>query len=103
MPEEKKSLSENSVKGKTVDYLIIIFGIIAFALILFCSSHDEDLDLNSLSKSNLSLLRYNINIDCRYVSEHAEDESFWFHESVVELCKYAFPDLNYTMIGEKRK
>lgn len=53
----------------------------------------------SLRIANLSEIKYQIQIDCGWVSEHINDTIVSFSFKVVELCQEAFPKLNYSFHG----
>jgi len=97
---------------KELAYIIIITGILlAFVvgiyrevthkpLLLEDLSYVKDIDESMFAFTNLTDLKYKIEIDCLWLSEHLDDNQvlkFWFSDEVIELCKSVFPELNYTL------
>lgn len=64
----------------------------------FCNEYhrrEEKFNPNELyiNQELLDNLRYHIEIDCKWVMEHLDNDTVWFPNQTIELCLYVYPDL----------
>ena len=51
----------------------------------------------TFNKTMIEKLKYEIRIDCKWVSEHLDDTTIYFPNQTIELCQDTFPDLDYSL------
>ena len=60
--------------------------------------NNQNIYSDELVMGNVSNLKYKIEIDCNWISEHLDDDTISFPIQTFELCEEFFPELNYTSL-----